>query len=148
MSENVQLALLMIEKNKKLAMIRNEKYQLGMLPVQVADLFGHRKMVNYLYTITREELKNEDRIALLITLIINDLYSKHLFQFIRLIFVLPDVALLMVEAHPELAHFRVKEDQNEIGETALHALAKKPLTFNDHFDNSKLGIWKRCCCHR
>ncbi|KAL5842958.1 hypothetical protein ACOSQ3_013561 [Xanthoceras sorbifolium] len=134
MSGNVQLALLMIEKNKKLAMIRNGKEDnLGMLPVQMAALLGLKKMVNYLYKITREELKNEDRIELLVTLIDNASY---------------DVALSMVEEHPELADYRIKGDQNKIGETALHALARKPLTFNDHFDNSKQGIWKRCCCHR
>ncbi|KAH7534687.1 hypothetical protein JRO89_XSUnG0002000 [Xanthoceras sorbifolium] len=83
MSENVQLALLMIQKNKKLAMIRNGKEDnSGMLPVQMAALLGLKKMLNYLYTITREELKNEDRIELLVILIDNDLYGKHLFQYI------------------------------------------------------------------
>ncbi|KAL5840703.1 hypothetical protein ACOSQ4_013311 [Xanthoceras sorbifolium] len=111
-SENVQLALLMIQKNKKLAMIY------GKLPLP-----NHQR---------RTEEKNENRIELLVILIDNNLY---------------DFALLMVEEHPELALLRVKGDGNEIGEKALHALARKPLTFNDHFDSSKQGIWKRCCCH-
>ncbi|KAH7534690.1 hypothetical protein JRO89_XSUnG0003200 [Xanthoceras sorbifolium] len=81
MSGNVQLALLMFEKNKKLAMIRDgKKYYPGMLPIQVAALLGLKDMVNYLYTITGEELKNEDRIKLLVTLIDNDSYGKHQFQ--------------------------------------------------------------------
>ncbi|KAL5773587.1 hypothetical protein ACOSQ2_013511 [Xanthoceras sorbifolium] len=114
MSGNVQLALLMIEKNKKLAMIRNGiEDNSGMLAVQVAALLGHKEMVNYLYKITREDLKNEDRIELLVKLIDSDLY---------------DVALLMVEEHPDLADSRIKG-----GETALHALARKPPTLNDYF---------------
>ncbi|KAH7569652.1 hypothetical protein JRO89_XS06G0228100 [Xanthoceras sorbifolium] len=114
MSGNVQLALLMIENNKKLAMIRNGiEDNSGMLAVQVAALLGHKEMVNYLYKITREDLKNEDRIELLVKLIDSDLY---------------DVALLMVEEHPDLADSRIKG-----GETALHALARKPPTLNDYF---------------
>ncbi|KAH7534688.1 hypothetical protein JRO89_XSUnG0002800 [Xanthoceras sorbifolium] len=140
MSGNVQLALPMIEKNKKLAIILNGKEDNSrLLPIQMAAMPGLKNMVDYLYTITseelkkedrREELKNEDRIELLVILIDNNLY---------------DVALLMVKDNPELALLRVKGDQNE---TALHALARKPMTFNDHFDNSKQGIWKRCCCHK
>ncbi|KAH7534692.1 hypothetical protein JRO89_XSUnG0000300 [Xanthoceras sorbifolium] len=127
MSENVQLALLMIQKNKKLAMIRNDS---GILPVQTAALLGLEHMVKYLYTITTtEELKNEDRIELLVTLIRYDLY---------------DVALLIVQEHPDLADSRIKGSQFEIGETALHVLAGKPLTsshyFYSRFADSRLGI--------
>ncbi|TXG48381.1 hypothetical protein EZV62_027675 [Acer yangbiense] len=115
--ENMEFVLLMLEKNMELPMIRNIDEK---LLVQMAALLGHEEMV-------KQPLN--DLIELLIILIDNDLY---------------DFALLMVQEFPELAIVRAKpnRDFNSIeGETALHALARKPMMkFND---NSKQGMLKR-----
>ncbi|KAK3188909.1 hypothetical protein Dsin_028470 [Dipteronia sinensis] len=140
---NIEVVLLMLEKNEKLVKIRNGEN----LPVQMAALLGHKEMVKCLYIRTKDHLNDDDRILLLLTLIDNDIY---------------DVALSMVDQFPTLAVSReqVKAQKNdgngkadanvekpdEIGETALHALARKPLMTLNEFGNSKQGILKRFYC--
>ncbi|KAJ8759782.1 hypothetical protein K2173_009883 [Erythroxylum novogranatense] len=104
-SGNVELAQEMLREVKDLANIRGIK---RMLPIYVAALLGHKKMVSYLYDQTSDKaLKDAERIDLLVTLIDNDIY---------------DVALRMVEKHKPLAAAR---DGNR--ETALDALARKKI---------------------
>ncbi|KAK3206213.1 hypothetical protein Dsin_020259 [Dipteronia sinensis] len=126
MTGNMELVLFMLEKNEKLAMIRNTD---GKLPVQMAALLGHEDMVKNLYVTTKNELTEKDLIELLVIVIDNNLF---------------DFALLMLIEYPKLAIFRAKAKRNiGEGETALHALARKPMTIFNDLDNSKQGILKR-----
>ncbi|KAL5773578.1 hypothetical protein ACOSQ2_013502 [Xanthoceras sorbifolium] len=123
-SGNMELVKFMMNKNEKLATIRCEY---DTLPVQIAALFGHEKIVLHLYndTTTKGYLTpDEDLIELLVTLIDNYLY---------------DAALQLLNEHRKLAIFRAKSSE----ETALHALARKPLTFSDSVNpNHQQGILK------
>ncbi|GKU92685.1 hypothetical protein SLEP1_g6384 [Rubroshorea leprosula] len=111
-----KIAELMVNKNKYLPGMRGNK---GVTPLYIAALFGHRDMVWYLYKLTADDdLTQEDYIGLLIAAISTDLF---------------DVALCVIQRHPELAIIR---DQN--GDTALHVLARKPLAFTG---KRELGIW-------
>ncbi|KAL5775657.1 hypothetical protein ACOSP7_013214 [Xanthoceras sorbifolium] len=119
-SGNMELVKFMMNMNKELSVIRCKE---GRLPVQIAALFGHEKIVRHLYKSTENELTDGDRTELLVTLIDNSLY---------------DTALQLLQQHGELATFR---DEN--GETALHALARKPLTLSDLVNPNQQGILKR-----
>ncbi|GLT59931.1 hypothetical protein SLA2020_327240 [Shorea laevis] len=111
-----KIAELMVNKNKFLPGMRGNK---GVTPLYIAALFGHRDMVWYLYKLTADDdLTQEDYIGLLIAAISTDLF---------------DVALCVIQRHPELAIIR---DRN--GETALHVLARKPSAFTG---KRELGIW-------
>ncbi|XP_043806149.1 ankyrin repeat-containing protein ITN1 isoform X2 [Manihot esculenta] len=101
-SGNVEVAQIMLKKNNSLAMIRGKK---NALPIHVAALVGNKEMVRFLYKRCKEQLKTNDRKALLVPLIHSEIY---------------DVALNMVENHLWLA--TAKDVNNE---TALHALATK-----------------------
>ncbi|XP_059657221.1 ankyrin repeat-containing protein At5g02620-like isoform X1 [Cornus florida] len=119
-----RIAEVMVNKNEKLPLIRGSK---GALPLYVAALLGHRDMVWYLYSITKEDLTDEDLIGLLIAAITANLF---------------DVALDMIQRYPGLA---ISRDGN--GDTALHVLSRKPAAF---FSGSQLGLWQRCiysCLH-
>ncbi|KAL5840747.1 hypothetical protein ACOSQ4_013355 [Xanthoceras sorbifolium] len=114
-----KIAEVMVNKNEKLPSIRGSK---GATPLCMAALLGHKEMVWYLYSVTKEEDQNEkDHIELLVAVINAGLY---------------DVALDLIQRHPTLA---VARDGN--GETALHVLARKPSAFDSE---SQLGIWQRC----
>ncbi|KAJ4702482.1 Ankyrin repeat-containing protein [Melia azedarach] len=114
-----KIAEVMVNKNKELPSIRGSK---GATPLCMAALLGHKEMVWYLYSVTKaEDLKEEDRIELLVAVINSGLY---------------DVALDLIQKHPGLA---VARDGN--GETALHVLARKPLAF---VNRGRLQIWQRC----
>ncbi|KAF8408608.1 hypothetical protein HHK36_004671 [Tetracentron sinense] len=103
----VRIAEVMVEKNEHLLIMRGSS---GLLPLCVAALLGHRDMVHYLYSVTKDEnLTTHDRIGLLVATISTNLF---------------DVALQILHHHPELATVR---DGN--GETALHVLARKPWVF-------------------
>ncbi|KAL5840707.1 hypothetical protein ACOSQ4_013315 [Xanthoceras sorbifolium] len=116
----MELVKFMMNRNKELSVIRCKEDR---LPVQIAALFGHEKIVLHLYKATENELTDGDRSELLVTLIDNSLY---------------DTALQLLQQHGELATFR---DGN--GETALHALARKPLTLSDLVNPNQQGILKR-----
>ncbi|KAJ4702459.1 Ankyrin repeat family protein [Melia azedarach] len=120
-SGKVELAKVMMEKNKALAMIRDRN---EMLPLHMATSLGHKELVKFIYQETKDELDNEDRIELLVTLINTDLY---------------EVALELLGDFPELATAR---DRNN--ETALHALARKPLASSNFANQNWGGILKRC----
>ncbi|KAJ4976551.1 hypothetical protein NE237_001657 [Protea cynaroides] len=113
-----QIAKVMVTKNPTLPVIRGCK---RMLPLNISALLGHRDMLWYLYSVTGETvLTEDDRIALLIAAITTDLF---------------DVALFLLKKYPSLA---IARDGH--GETALHALARKPSAFASgrHF-----GLWQR-----
>ncbi|OMO70445.1 hypothetical protein CCACVL1_18913 [Corchorus capsularis] len=113
-----RIAEAMVKKNKCLPGIRGNK---GVTPLYIAALFGHRDMVWYLYKVTdADDLSREDYIGLLIATITTDLF---------------DVALCLIQHHPELATMR---DSN--GETALHVLARKPSAFAS---KSEMGTWEK-----
>ncbi|ESR61923.1 hypothetical protein CICLE_v10014428mg [Citrus x clementina] len=114
-----KIAEVMVNKNRELPSIRGNK---GATPLCMAALLGHKEMIWYLYSVTKEEdLKEEDRIELLVAVIDAGLY---------------DVALDLIQHHPQLAMAR---DGN--GETALHVLARKPSAFAS---GSQLRFWRRC----
>ncbi|KAK9989390.1 hypothetical protein SO802_029629 [Lithocarpus litseifolius] len=114
----VEIAKVMVEKNKNLTLIRGNQ---GKTPLYMAALFGHRDMVSYLYDVTDfESLTPEERISLLLGTISADLY---------------DLALKILDRDTSLALAR---DANN--ETALHVLARKPSKIAN---KSQLGIWKR-----
>ncbi|KAF8408607.1 hypothetical protein HHK36_004670 [Tetracentron sinense] len=113
----VRIAEVMVRKNKHLPIIRGSS---GVIPLYMAALLGHRDMVHYLYSVTRDEnLTTDDRIGLLVATITTNLY---------------DVALQILDHHPELATVR---DGN--GETALHVLARKPWAFAS---GNQLTFWE------
>ncbi|KAA8537203.1 hypothetical protein F0562_029665 [Nyssa sinensis] len=113
-----RIAQVMVLKNKNLPLIRGSK---GALPLYMAALLGHKDMVLYLYSMIEGDLEKEDRIGLLIAAMTANLF---------------DVALDMIQRHPELA---IARDGN--GDTALHVLARKPAAFSS---GNQLGIWQRC----
>ncbi|XP_048491128.1 ankyrin repeat-containing protein ITN1 isoform X2 [Beta vulgaris subsp. vulgaris] len=101
----VEIAKAMVEKNDALPNIRGSQ---GMPPLQMAVLLGHREMVWYLISITDDDqLMDHDRIAILTSCIDSNLF---------------DVAIHILGKHPELAVLRDGKK-----ETALHALARKPI---------------------
>lgn len=67
------IAELMVNKNNMLPSIRGSQ---GATPLCMAALLGHNEMVWYLYSVTKEEdLKEEDRIELLVAVITAGLYG-------------------------------------------------------------------------
>ncbi|XP_050261946.1 ankyrin repeat-containing protein ITN1-like isoform X3 [Quercus robur] len=69
----VEIAMIMVEKNKNLPMIQGNK---GMRPIYMAALFGHRNMVSYLYPVTNfGSLAREEQISLFLGTISADLYG-------------------------------------------------------------------------
>ncbi|CAL5410523.1 unnamed protein product [Camellia sinensis] len=135
-SGNTRIAEVMVKKNVNLPAVRGSK---GLTAVHMAALLGHRDMVLFLCSVTRDEdLTKEDFTGLLVATISSDLY---------------DVALHILDCRPELA---IEQDSN--GETALHVLARKRSAFSG---KSGLGVWHRfiypwfhvgqlkefsCCC--
>ncbi|KAI8000786.1 Ankyrin repeat-containing protein ITN1 [Camellia lanceoleosa] len=69
-----QIAEVMVNKCKTLPSIRGSKRA---LPLYMAALLGHKDMVLYLYSVTEEEIINEeDRIGLLIATITANLFGQ------------------------------------------------------------------------
>ncbi|KAK9226940.1 hypothetical protein WN943_011988 [Citrus x changshan-huyou] len=67
-----KIAEVMVNKNRELPSIRGNK---GATPLCMAALLGHKEMIWYLYSVTKEEdLKEEDRIELLVAVIDAGLY--------------------------------------------------------------------------
>ncbi|CAL5412716.1 unnamed protein product [Camellia sinensis] len=117
-SGNTRIAEVMVQKNINLPAVRGSK---GLTAVHMAVLLGHRDMVLFLCSVTRDEdLTKEDFNGLLVATISSDLY---------------DVALHILDCRPELA---IEQDSN--GETALHVLARKRSAFSG---KSGLGVWHR-----
>ncbi|XP_031269185.1 alpha-latrocrustotoxin-Lt1a-like isoform X2 [Pistacia vera] len=103
-SGEVEIIKAMMKKNGDLTKNLGNN---GILPLHKAALMGNKEIVQYLYGATQDEkLDNDnDRIELLISLVNRSLY---------------DIALDLVQRHPELATAR---DKNE--EIALHSLARR-----------------------
>ncbi|XP_031282083.1 ankyrin repeat-containing protein NPR4-like [Pistacia vera] len=103
-SKRIEIVKAMMEKNEDIVKIRGDN---DMLPLHKVALEGDKEMVEYLYEVTGDELlDNNDRFHLLVNLINHGLY---------------DVALDLVERHPQIALARGKNK-----ETALHLLARMP----------------------
>lgn len=114
----MKIAEAMVRKNNKLPSIRGS---MRATPLLMAALLGHKDMVWYLYSVTKEDdLTDEDLIGLLVAVINADLF---------------DIALAILQHNPQLATAR---DGN--GETALHVLARKPLALQS---KSLLSTFKR-----
>ncbi|KAG5516496.1 hypothetical protein RHGRI_037265 [Rhododendron griersonianum] len=117
-SGNTRIAEAMVKKNVDLPSMRGSK---GVTALHMAALLGHKDMVWFLYSVTKDEdLTKEDFIGLLIASISSDLF---------------DVALHILDRQPQMA---IERDSN--GETALHVLARKTLAFSC---KSGLGIGQR-----
>ncbi|KAK7833842.1 ankyrin repeat domain-containing protein 17 [Quercus suber] len=104
---NVNIAMAMLEINSDLPNLHS-----GVKPLCMAASLGHRKMVQLLYSRTKEvvrEWKEDEQDDLFITCIEGDLYG---------------VALEMLEDNPNLATARNKD-----GETVLQLLACNPSAF-------------------
>lgn len=115
-SGNTRIAEVMVKKNRNLPSVRCSK---GVTALHMAALLGHRDMVWFLYSVTRnEDLTKEDLTGLLIASINSDLF---------------DVALHILDHHHQMA---IERDSN--GETALHVLARKTSAFSC---KSGLRIW-------
>lgn len=78
-SGNVEVAQIMLKKNNSLAMIRGKK---NALPIHVAALVGNKEMVHFLYKKCKEQLKANDRKALLVPLIHSEIYGENFFSLI------------------------------------------------------------------
>ncbi|KAJ0017465.1 hypothetical protein Pint_12312 [Pistacia integerrima] len=104
-SKRVEIVKAMMEKNEDIVKIRGDN---DMLPLHKVALEGDKEMVEYLYEATGDELlDNNDRFHLLVNLINHGLY---------------DVALDLVERHPQIVLARGKNE-----ETALHLLVRMPV---------------------
>lgn len=80
-----KIAEVMVNKNQKLPSIRGSE---GATPLCMAALLGHREMVWYLYSVTKDtDLKEEDRIELLIAVINTGLFGNLplFFQYLLLV---------------------------------------------------------------
>ncbi|KAJ0018096.1 hypothetical protein Pint_12337 [Pistacia integerrima] len=119
-SHSVEIVKAMIEKNEDVVTTRGDDH---MLPLHKAALTGDKEIVEYLYEATRDELlDSNDRFELLVNLINSGLY---------------DVALDLVDTHPEIATIRGKNEK-----TALHYLARMPVP-TPTFCVSPVRRWKR-----
>ncbi|XP_031269186.1 uncharacterized protein LOC116127688 isoform X3 [Pistacia vera] len=123
-SGEVEIIKAMMKKNGDLTKNLGNN---GILPLHKAALMGNKEIVQYLYGATQDEkLDNDnDRIELLISLVNRSLYDLSLHINFGLIVVLLDIALDLVQRHPELATAR---DKNE--EIALHSLARRCSSTN------------------
>ncbi|KAK2646884.1 hypothetical protein Ddye_022079 [Dipteronia dyeriana] len=112
---SIQIANVMLEKNKNLLTIRGFQ---NMLPLFMAVLLGKKEMSMFLYGLDTFYLTSQDRTGLFFQSIKNDLY---------------DFALRLLNDKPELALYR---DEDE--DTALHVLGRKPSSiFNQQVKFSR-----------
>ena len=72
-SGKVELAKAMMNRKEDLVMTRGRG---RMLPIYMAALMGHRKMVRCLYEATKDQLEDSDKKDLLVTLINSDIYGE------------------------------------------------------------------------
>ncbi|XP_073299208.1 uncharacterized protein [Primulina huaijiensis] len=118
---HVHIAMLMVQKNKKLPMIRGDGC---VTPLYMAAFSGHHDMVDYLFPLSGFEMWNEnDQIELLTTSIASGLY---------------DLAMRILQQNNTLAGI---EDSN--GETPLQVLARNPSHFRGPRDTRQQGLnWR------
>ncbi|KAK7855048.1 ankyrin repeat domain-containing protein 17 [Quercus suber] len=104
---NVNIAMAMLDINSDLPNLHS-----GVKPLYMAASLGHRKMVQLLYSKTKEvvrEWEEDEQDDLFITCVEGDLYG---------------VALEMLEVNPNIA-----TATNKDGETVLQLLARNPSAF-------------------
>ncbi|XP_073056176.1 uncharacterized protein [Primulina eburnea] len=118
---HVHIAILMLQKNKKLPMIHGDGC---VTPLYMAAFSGHHDMGDYLFPLSGFEMWNEsDQIELLTTSIASGLY---------------DLAMKILQQNNTLAGV---EDGN--GETPLQVLARDPSHFRGPRDTMQQGLsWK------
>nr|XP_043615792.1 uncharacterized protein LOC122587691 [Erigeron canadensis] len=108
---NVEMAKILVEKNPALLTIMGSQ---KMMPLYMAALFGHRDMVDYLYSQSKElrddGWDNQNRGWLLLKCVEADLF---------------DIALKILEDRPELTSYG----------SVLGVLAKKPDSFSVNMSN-------------
>nr|XP_043638070.1 uncharacterized protein LOC122609076 [Erigeron canadensis] len=120
---NIELARTMINKNHNLVSLRKEHNGESSLPVIVASMYGKKRMVQYLYSVTPKDVLDPEN-GLDGVLLLNSLITSELF----------DVASMLLKHFPQLG---VIPDHN--GNYALHILAHKPSAFAS---GSKFSFWK------
>ncbi|CAK9318121.1 unnamed protein product [Citrullus colocynthis] len=116
---NVKAAKILVGKNKELPLVKNK---VNYSPLLLAAKYGHRDMILYLLSVTKDEgvFTGKAGARLLNLLIAFDLY---------------DVALDILNRLPELA-----VEQDQYGVSALQTLAEKPNVFES---GSQLGFLQR-----
>uniref|UniRef100_A0A2N9FK05 PGG domain-containing protein n=1 Tax=Fagus sylvatica TaxID=28930 RepID=A0A2N9FK05_FAGSY len=111
----VEIAMVMVEKNNNLPMIRGNK---GMTPLYMAAMFGHRNMVSYLYSVTNfESLAREEQISLLLGTISADLYESGSLEFL----------IILIRSYPDLIW---KVDHNNRSLFHIAVLYRHETIFN------------------
>lgn len=118
-SGSVELVKATMEGNKDITMVPQDDKD-RMLPIVRAASLGHTEVVEFLYRETKNSLKDDDCIELLVKLIETDSYA---------------VALDLLRDRRHLATKRAKNE-----ETALHVLARKNLTSSNQ---NPRGIFQR-----
>ncbi|XP_038886803.1 ankyrin repeat-containing protein ITN1-like, partial [Benincasa hispida] len=116
---NVKAAKILVGKNKKLPLVKNK---VNYSPLLLAAKYGHREMILYLLSVTKDEavFTGKAGARLLNLLITFDFY---------------DVALDILNRLPKLA-----VEQDQYGVTALQTLAEKLTVFES---GSQLGFCRR-----
>ncbi|KAK7816501.1 ankyrin repeat domain-containing protein 17, partial [Quercus suber] len=115
---NVNIAKVMVEKNKDLANLGS-----GVKPIFMAASLGHSQMVQFLYSETNEmvcQWDENEQAELFITCVKGGLYG---------------IALEMLKANPNFATAK-----DELKETTLHVLARNPSAF---VSGSRPGLLRR-----
>ncbi|XP_019051701.1 PREDICTED: uncharacterized protein LOC104588485 [Nelumbo nucifera] len=122
MADCTQSAKAMVTKNPNLTQIRNDE---NATPLLCALTYGSKKMVRYLYSVTRDEdpspFRGGNGVRLLVFMIASGFY---------------DTALDLVQRYPQLATAR----DDKSGYTALLALSQRPSAFPS---KSRYGFLER-----
>ncbi|KAL2532687.1 Ankyrin repeat family protein [Abeliophyllum distichum] len=119
---NINAAKLLIARDPGLPHIWSDT---NLLPLHLAALFGHKEMVSFLLTVTKDNIEpnpfaDKPGITLLISIVYSGFY---------------DVALDLVQRYPKLA-----VTISPGGNTALSILAGKPSAF---LSGCSLGFWQK-----
>ncbi|KAJ9130580.1 hypothetical protein P3X46_034335, partial [Hevea brasiliensis] len=119
----VDIAKLMLQKNKDLVTIKNDCH--GQIPLVMASLYGHQEMIRYLSRYTPIDFlaprtNDKNGATHLNSLITHEMY---------------DEALNLLEWYPQLGY---AEDLHQ--NSAIKLLANQPSAF---LSGSKLGFWKQ-----
>ncbi|KAL2553767.1 Ankyrin repeat family protein [Forsythia ovata] len=119
---NIKAAKLLVARDPGLPHIWSDT---NLLPLHLAALFGHKEMVSFLLTVTKDNIEpnpfaDKPGITLLISIVYSGFY---------------DVALDLVQRYPKLA-----VTISPGGNTALSILAGKPSAF---LSGCSLGFWQK-----
>ncbi|PWA39129.1 Ankyrin repeat-containing protein [Artemisia annua] len=118
MTGNVEIATIMVGLDPNLLTISNKN---GMIPLYIAALYGKRDMVNYLYDETnRQEWTDQNKTWVYVKCVEADLF---------------DIALKIFRMHPDVFQNETQSvpgvNQNELTQSVLGVLARKPSAFNE-----------------